>query len=168
MLNVVEEYEINPFTLWIEPVWIEGFMYSRIVEVEEEIMVKAKPIDIIKKSCEYFGSDYNGRRKGTRYLTGYTHKAPIEIEKSFSLYMFPTTSPDRDNCIWIALSNIKQYMKDGPFCTRVVYRNKKQICLSMSFSAFETQFARTAILKNKLEQNVMETKRRYALADQET
>ncbi|MFS0782944.1 competence protein ComK [Bacillus sp. 1P06AnD] len=164
---VLDEYEVNPYTIMLQPMIVEGKQSSHVTEVESEFAARGKPIDIIKKSCEYFGSDYEGRRRGTRHLTGYTHKAPIEIEKSFSIFMFPTSSPERDDCIWISSSHILRFSKNGPFETNVLFRNKKHICLPISFSVFESQVARTAILKSKLEQNVMETRRKYHYSEQE-
>lgn len=159
--NLIEEYEINPYTLLIRPKEYGNKLYSEILEVEEEFTSPCKPIDIIKKSCVYFGSDYEGRRGGTKHLTGYTHKAPIEIEKTFSIYFFPTTSPDRESCVWIAQNHIDSFVKKGAFETLVTFRNKQKIALPISFSTFETQVARTAILKTKLDQRVKETGQRY-------
>lgn len=161
MNNLIEEYEINAYTLAIRPKEVGNKVYSEILEVEEEFISPFKPLEIIKKSCGYFGCEYDGRRGGTRSLTGYTHKAPIAIEPSNSIYFFPTTSPDREACVWIAQSHIDSFVKKSPFETLVTFRSKQKIDLPISFSTFESQFARTAILKNKLEQRIAETGKNY-------
>ena len=66
-------------------------------------------MNIIKRSCEYFGSSYNGRHEGTKKLIGISHKAPIIIEESKNLIYFPTSSPRLLDCVWIGLNNIKDY-----------------------------------------------------------
>ncbi|MCM3573335.1 competence protein ComK [Mesobacillus subterraneus] len=58
--NLVEEYEINPFTMIIIPEEYGSRIYSRVIELEEEYLSPFRPIDIVKKSCKYFGSSYDG------------------------------------------------------------------------------------------------------------
>ncbi|MGM9924017.1 MAG: competence protein ComK [Bacillus sp. (in: firmicutes)] len=161
LIEVVEEYEVTPYTLLVKPIEVEGMLYSQVVEVYEEFMVSMKPLSIIKASCEYFGSSYEGRREGTRHLTGYTHKAPIVIDQSSSVFFFPTTSPARDHCVWIAHNHIDKFIKNSHSETVVVFRNKQKVQVPISYSAFETQVARTAILKTKLDQRILETKQKY-------
>ncbi|WP_042349617.1 competence protein ComK [Bacillus massiliigorillae] len=160
-LKIVDEYEITPYTLIIRPIEHEGMLCSQIYEVYDDLTVLMKPISIIKTSCEYFGSSYEGRREGTRNLTGYRHKAPIVIDQSSSIFFFPTTSPVREHCVWIAHNHIETFTKDDNNQTILVFSNKQRIHLSVSYSTFETQVARTAILKTKLDHRIAETKRKY-------
>ena len=161
----VEEYEINPYTLAILPYYEDGELYSRIIEVDQEFICPMKPTDIVKRTCELFGSDYEGRRGATRSMTGYTHKAPIEIEKMFSIFVFPTTSPDRNECIWVSAMQVEKYEKSNSTEVIVTFINKRQLSMPVSHGTFETQVARSAILKSKLDQKIAETKRRYKLKD---
>ena len=91
--SFIEEYEINPQTMAIFPVEYGSKIYSKILEEDDEVLSPFKPLDIIKKSCQYFGASFDGRREGTRELIGITHKAPIVIDTNTSIYFFPTTSP---------------------------------------------------------------------------
>jgi len=161
----IEEYEINPYTLAILPYYENGELYSKIIEVDQEFICPMKPTDIVKRACELFGSDYDGRRGATRSMTGYTHKAPIEIEKMFSIFFFPTTSPERDECIWIAAMHVEKYAKIGSTEVMATFTNKKQLNIPVSHGTFETQVARSAILKTKLDQKIAETRRRYKMKD---
>jgi competence protein ComK len=58
--NLVEEYEINPFTMIILPEVYGSRVYSKAIELEEEYLSPFRPIDVVKKSCKYFGSSYEG------------------------------------------------------------------------------------------------------------
>ncbi|MGD6899303.1 competence protein ComK [Bacillus infantis] len=60
--RLVEEYEINPSTMIIMPQIYGKKIYSRIFEVEDEFLSPFKPFDIVKKSCGYFGSSYEGSK----------------------------------------------------------------------------------------------------------
>jgi len=59
---LIEEYEINPQTMAIIPMEYGSKIYSKILEVDEELISPFKPIEIIKKSCQYFGSSYEGSK----------------------------------------------------------------------------------------------------------
>ena len=160
--NLINEYEINAYTIMIKPKRIGDRVYSEILESEEEFISTLKPIEIIKNSCDYFGCQYDGRRGGTRSLTGYTHKAPIAIEPSSSSYFLPTTSPDKESCVWFAQSHIASFKKKSPFETTITFRNKKSTEINVSYSSFENQLSRTSILKLTLDNRIAEVGTKYS------
>lgn len=158
--RLIEEYEITPYTLAILPINYGSKVYSRIIELEAEFISPFKPIEIISRSCEYFGSSYEGRKQGTKHLVGITHKAPIAIDASSSIFFFPTTSPLRPQCIWLSHDHIASFASLDQQHTTVVFRNKQSITIHMSSGSFENQIHRTALLKTKIVQRIEETKRK--------
>ncbi|EFV78994.1 hypothetical protein HMPREF1013_00878 [Bacillus sp. 2_A_57_CT2] len=58
--QMIEEYEVNPNTMIIKPLAYGLKVYSQIWELDDEVTSPFKPIDIIKSSCKYFGSSYEG------------------------------------------------------------------------------------------------------------
>ncbi|MCM2533738.1 competence protein ComK [Neobacillus pocheonensis] len=82
----IEEYEVNSCTMFLEPVEYGSKIYTRIIEVDDEFLSPFKPIEIIRNSCDYFGCDYESRKKGTRLLTGIKRKIPIVIEPTNRLF----------------------------------------------------------------------------------
>ncbi|WP_409294789.1 competence protein ComK [Peribacillus sp. SCS-26] len=158
--TLIEEYEINPYTLVVLPLEYGSRIYSQIHEINEEFTTPFKPIDIIKKSCEYFGSSYEGRKDGTRQLLGITHKLPITIDPTSNIFFFPTNSPGREDCIWISHEHVDSYQRTESGETIVSFRNKKKITIPISFSSFESQMFRTAMLRTKLIQRIEETQRK--------
>lgn len=60
--GIIEEYEITPHTLMVAPINYGSKIYARIVEMEDEFISPFKPMEIIKKSCEFFGSSYEGSK----------------------------------------------------------------------------------------------------------
>ncbi|MDQ0217579.1 transcriptional regulator [Peribacillus cavernae] len=159
--NLVEEYEITPYTLMVKPVTYGGKTHSHIFEMDDEYISPFRPIDIIKKSCNYFGTSYEGRKEGTRQLIGITHKAPIAINPTSSMFFFPTTSPLRPQCIWVSLEHIDTFNRADNSHTSVLFKNHLQELLPISTSSFENQYMRTVILKDKLIQRIEETDRKY-------
>lgn len=104
----MNSYRINNKTLAVIP--IENNK-TKIYEIDDVIVVNRNSKKIIEDNCEYYGSSYEGRRKGTAELIGITHKSPIMIEESNNLVFFPTCSPRIKECAWISLNNIDNYSR---------------------------------------------------------
>ena len=146
-------YEINCDTLALIPV---SEKETKIIERNNVFNINRPVMDIIEDSCEYFGSSYLGRHEGTKKLIGITHKAPIIIEESKNLIYFPTTSPRLENCIWIALNNIKTYeRKNGK--TELEFTNNKRIRLDISFGSLDNQVLRATKLESVLRKRINTT-----------
>ncbi|MGE7601980.1 competence protein ComK [Peribacillus sp. NPDC097675] len=158
--GIIEEYEITPYTLMVMPINYGSKIYSRIIELEDEFISPFKPLDIIKKSCEYFGSSYGGRKDGTKQLINITHKAPIAIDPTSSIFFFPTTSPLRPQCTWLSHEHVVSFTRLDSKQTTITFRNRKSFDIDVSSSSFENQLHRTSFLKSKLIQRIEETKRK--------
>lgn len=156
----IEEYEINPFTMMIIPTTYGSKTYSKIFELDDELISPFKPIEIIKKSCEYFGASFEGRREGTKHVIHITHKAPIAIDPTNSIYVFPTTSPLRPQCIWLSHEHVLSHKRIDSKNTLVTFSNKQMHTLPISYASFGNQLQRTALLQSKLSQRLEETGRR--------
>ncbi|MEH7304759.1 competence protein ComK [Neobacillus drentensis] len=159
-LKQIEDYEINSRTLFLEPVVYGSKIYSRIVELEDEFLSPFKPLDIIKKSCSYFGVDYESRKRGTRQLIGYSRKLPIIIEPIYHIYFYPTVSPLIPTCIWISFEHVESYRRVAAQKTMIIFRNKQSHIFPVPVSTIEGQMLRTSLLKSKLLQRIESNGRR--------
>lgn len=158
--DLVDEYEINPFTMLILPFEVENKMYSKIVEFEKVYFSPLKPTEVVKRGCEYNLSDYNASKKVTRRLTRVTHKAPIAVDPSNSVFLLPTKSPSKPNCIWVSHEHVLDHKRNDAHSTRVILRNKETYVLPISYISFEKQLLRTAELRAKVLQKIKENERR--------
>jgi len=150
----IGEYLVNSCTMYIEPVEYANKIYSHIVEVEEEFLSPFKPLQNIKNSCDYFGVDYESRRKGTRLLIDYSRRLPIVIEPINKIYAFCTASPGDPKSIWIFPAHVKDYRRVSARQTLVIFRNNQSRIFPVSYSTFNTQMLRTSYLQTKLMQRV--------------
>jgi competence protein ComK len=157
---VVEEYEINPLTMVIFPYEYGNKTYSRIIEFEEEIFSPFKPTDLVKRGCEYNFTDYNASKKVTGRLTRVTHKAPIAIDLFNSVYLLPTKSPNKPNCIWVSYEHVVDYKRNDSQSTIVIFRNHQSYILPLSYSSFYKQLLRTADLRTKIANKLREKERK--------
>ncbi|MBN8199051.1 MULTISPECIES: competence protein ComK [Bacillaceae] len=158
--QMIEEYEVNPNTMIIKPLSYGLKVYSQIWELDDEVTSPFKPVDIIKSSCRYFGSSYEGRKEGTRQLTGITHKAPITIDPTNFIYFFPTASPNNLECIWIALDHINYFKRAENAHTQVVFKNKQSFIIPVSYTTLNNQVLRTALLKTTLIRRIEDSERK--------
>ena len=144
-------YEINYETQIIIPV---GKHSSKIIEQEDEYFVKNDTLSILEHSCEYFGSSFEGRKEGTKKLLGITHKSPIIIEDSRKIIFFPTTSPDKDDCIWINLDKIEKYYKKDSRTSTIQFKNGDLVDLNISIGSLTNQILRATRLKFVLDERI--------------
>lgn len=161
--NLIEEYEINPFTMVIAPTVYGSKVYSKIYEVDQEFLSPFRTTDIIVKGCLFFGVSYEGRKQGTKELLGYSHKLPIAVEPANSMYFFPTTSPSKSNCFWISHEHILSHQRVDRNHSIITFRNKKTLTLPVSYSSLNNQLYRTSMLRVKLSQRIEETQRKTFL-----
>ena len=144
-------YEINDETQLIMPI---GKNSSKVIEVEDEYFIKENTLNILEHSCEYFGSSLEGRKEGTKKLLGITHKSPIIVEESRKIIFFPTTSPDKDNCIWINLDKIEKYYKSGKKKSSIQFKSGDIINFDISIGSLTNQILRATRLKYILEDRI--------------
>lgn len=138
-------YEINKNTLAI--ISIEN-RKSKIIEISNEYEIEESSYHVIDYSCKYFGSSFLGRHKGTKELIGITHKSPIIIEETSKLIFFPTTSPLRNDCIWISLNNILKYYSNNQRNTAIIeFKSGEKIELEMSIGSLTNQILRATRLQ---------------------
>ena len=143
-------YEINKNTLAIIPI---GYNKSKVIEKDNEFVVNMEPLSIIKYSCEYFGSTYEGRHAGTKSIMNITHKSPIIIEESHNLICFPTTSPRLTGCSWIILNNIKSFNGNHE-STDIIFDNNYVLNICISINSFENQVHRSYMLESLLRKRI--------------
>lgn len=161
--RIIEEYEVNPHTMVLKPIEYGAKTFTQIIEVNDVLISPFKPLEILKKSCEYFGSSYEGLKEGTKTLTGIVYKAPIIVNPQMSLFFFPTTSPAKHECTWISHAFVKEYepLEDGS--TNVHLQNQQTCIVPISYSSFKNQMRKTAELRIAYSQRISEMETRYGL-----
>lgn len=145
------DYEITFDTQVILPVENNS---SRIIENNESYVINVPPMQVLEHSCEYFGSSFNGRKEGTKKLLGITHKSPIIVEESRKIIFFPTTSPDRIDCVWINLEKVNKYYKSSSKKSIIEFKNGDIIEFDVSIGSLTNQIMRAFRLKYILEERI--------------
>lgn len=146
-----EDYEINVDTLLLLPI---DYNKTKVIEKGDVFIVKCSTLSIIKKSCLFFGSSYEGRKAAIKYLIGIDMKVPILIEESRNIIFFPTASCVNQNSIWVSYQNLLKYSKKNEFSTILYFENNKKIVIEVKYNLIDNQVIRclkldTILLKRK-------------------
>ena len=136
-------YEISQGTLAIIP---NEDQNSLVYEDEERFIVEETPFKIMEESCKYFGSTYKGRKDSAKEILGAEYKIPVVIEDSTNLIIFPTTSPQAEDCAWICLNRVKNISKVDSFNTKIVFDNDRELIVPCSYRSIENQLSRASRL----------------------
>lgn len=142
----MENYEINSTTLAIISI---DEKKSKIIEIDNTYTINKNVHQIIDHSCKYFGSSYSGRHEGTKHMIGIKYKTPILIEESNNIIFFPTCSTKLNDCIWISLNNIKNYIKYNRN-SKIIFKNDYELILDISYGSLQNQILRSTMLDNTL------------------
>ena len=137
------KYEISKGTLAIVPNEKNG---SVIYEDNERYIVSESPFEIMEESCKYFGSTYEGRKNGAKEMLGAEYKVPIIIEDSSNLIVFPTTSPQSEDCVWISLNRVNKIIRIDSNNTKIIFDNNKELIVDSSYRTIENQISRASRL----------------------
>ena len=137
------KYEISNGTLAIVPNEDDN---SLIYEDNERFIVEETPFKIMEESCKYFGSTYKGRKDSAKEILGAEYKIPVVIEDSTNLIIFPTTSPQAEDCAWICLNRVKNISKVDSFNTKIVFGNDRELIVPCSYRSIENQLSRASRL----------------------
>lgn len=143
----MHNYEINTETLLIIPF---GRGKSKVYEYDGEYVVNMVPLDIIKKSCLYFGCSFEGRRDAVKDILRIDMKVPILVEDSKNIIFFPTASCINKNSAWISYQNLLKYSKLDDFSTVLYFRNNRKINVDTKYNLIDNQVIRCIKLDSLL------------------
>ena len=142
--NIMDCYEINASTLCIVPI---DKNRSFVYEFEDCFEVNMSSSDIIKRSCLFFGSTFDGRKKFSVDLLNANYKLPIIIEEITQLIFFPTTSNICNNCIWISYNNYEYHEKNDSRTSTIKFKNGSIVSVDVSIFVLSNQIIRCNRLK---------------------
>ena len=101
--------------------------------------------NFINESCKYYGSSYEGRKKGSRYLLSLTSKLPIILNEKKNLVLFPISSDRSKNNIWFLYNNILSYKRVKNY-VEVTFKNKEKMIFLISYYIFRNQMLKCSQL----------------------
>lgn len=141
----LDDYEINSETLIVEPI---DSATSIVYEIEDEFVVKKSCFSILKDSCLFFGSSFDGRVESTKTFLACKMKVPIVIEESKNMIFFPTNSIKNVRCIWISYKNLLKYCRNDKNSTLLCFKNNRNIVINVRYNIIDNQIIRCIKLES--------------------
>jgi competence protein ComK len=127
---------------------------SLVYEKKKIFIVKMRPNKIIKSNCQINGSSLEGRLDGTKFLTGYTYKAPILIKEDENIIFFPTSSIRLKDVAWISLNNLKTcYFDSTTNICNIIFYNNVIINSKVSYNKINNQILKATRYESILRKN---------------
>lgn len=143
---MINEYYINEDTLILVP---SAKNTTKIYDKEGIYNIKENIMDVVEKSCNYYGSSFIGRCTGSKSILNMNYKLPIIVDSVKEVILIPTSSPSNNNCYWLCLNNIEDYYKKGNKIV-IEFTNKITYELENSYYIVENQILRGTLLLTKL------------------
>lgn len=142
----MKKYKINDNTLALIPL-----NKHKTVAYEDHnyYIIDDKVSSVLNENCEYYGSDINGRLKGSYSLMGFSYKAPIVVSEQSNMIFFPTSSPRLNDCSWINVGNILSIEKKEKK-TIIKFTNGEEIELDASYNIIRNQYFKSLQLNSAL------------------
>jgi competence protein ComK len=162
-MEVKHNYLINSNTILLYGVLYEnGELYTFVLETEKAFLVAMPPVKLIDKSLISYGSSFSGALKSSTQLLGKERKKyPIKIDASLDIWLFPTKSYKKDNCIWFALNHVSDTLPLGQKFTKVFLSNGHTFELGMREMAFRAKLRTVENLRYMISNNTKNSQLTY-------
>lgn len=154
-MNVKYDYLINEETVLFYGVRNEnGELFTHVIDKDDEFLVAMSPVELIDKSLISYGSSFKGALYSSTQLLGENRRMyPIKIDASLDIWLFPTKSYKKENCIWFALNHVKGTRPLGIKFTKVYLSYGHTFEIVMRESAFREKRLNAEVLKEKITTN---------------
>lgn len=139
---------MNPYIFNEETLYIENRQNEiYIAEMYNELSIKSDNIlKIINESCIFYGSNYQGRKEGTKSLISETYKLPIILKENRLIVIFPLNNIKGPKSIWINYTNILSYHKISNSKVLVRFIGGKSLVFHISYYTFHNQISKCSRL----------------------
>lgn len=140
--NSVVNYIISFDTFMLQPVTVGEMISTRVIERNREFNISKKPIHIVRKSCDYYGSSLQNSVNIAKIALGNHHKTPIIVAHDFGIpYIFlPTMSPTSEQNVWISYHAITRIEPDDLGCI-IHLENNRTYKVNISAATMYRQFS---------------------------
>ena len=129
-----------------------GNLCTRIIEGEETFVLNESPVEKIKKTLLSYGSDFNGALNSSKHILGPIKMHPIKIDEKQEIWLFPTKSFKKKNCVWFNLYHIINTEPHGAK-TKVFMSYGHTFMINMKESAFNQKRQKALQLRESILKN---------------
>lgn len=143
-----EKAIVHAETIALIPYFDEyGNSCTEIIETTGTYRVDASPCQVVKDSCEFYGSTYDGARKAAQLILKSRQMLPITVSAPIGVYFIPTMSPDNENNKWVALDHIEDVQPHGQKGCKFTLTGGHNLILEGNCQMFRAKVQRATQLK---------------------
>jgi competence protein ComK len=152
-MKISKDYMINEETVLFTGEYDEyGNLCTRIIEGEKTFVLKESPVEQIEKTLLSYGSDFNGALNSSKHILGPIKMHPIKINEKKEIWLFPTKSFKKKNCVWFNLYHIINTEPHGAK-TKVFMSYGHTFMVNMKESAFNHKRQKALQLRESILKN---------------
>jgi competence protein ComK len=153
-MKIREEYVINEKTVLLTGEYeSNGKLITRVIDGGETFLVDLTPAQVIDASLLLVGSDLRAALQSSKKLLGPLYMYPLSINSGLGIYLLPTHSMKKRNCVWISLLHVKKAQALGIRKTKVYTSYGHVIEIDMRKSAFINRLQITKDLRKIIVEN---------------
>lgn len=152
---------VNHQTVAIESFFTNGFR-SKITKMDGVFYSDKTPIELINNACMRYASTLEGRLQAVTKVLNF-RKPPFFI-MPYDLGVFPTTSPDNPDCVWIFNHRFSMF-EVSKGISRLDFANDISILVNVSLHTLQQQQQRLHMVINYYRSIQEEHQYRYLLPE---
>ncbi|MDP4086523.1 MAG: competence protein ComK [Bacillota bacterium] len=84
----------------------DGLRCTRVIEGHQTFLVKLSPVDLINENLLRLGSNFSGAVASSKFILGIKVMCPLQINDAQDMWIFPTKSYKKTDCVWFFLNQI--------------------------------------------------------------
>ncbi|MGM8211388.1 competence protein ComK [Virgibacillus sp. W0430] len=121
--------------------------YYRSIIFEGNTVRKSthSPEKILDNSCTFYGASLAGRKETAVNILKSSSKLPVAVIPSQGVYMIPTASPRKNDCIYVSYFHIKSY-ESRENQTFICFTDQSGLLVNISANSFDKQYKKASQL----------------------
>jgi competence protein ComK len=136
----MQDHVINENTVLFTGEYDEwGNLCTRVIEGEDSFVLKESPVEQIDKTLLNYGSNFSGALKSSKFILGPMKMYPIKINRNNGIWLFPSRSFKKLNCVWFNLDHVIKTKAQGVRKTEVITSFGHVFIINMKESAFNNK-----------------------------
>lgn len=151
---LLKDYTINENTILLTGIYGHyGHLQTMVIDLEKTYRVNGSSEQIIDTTLKKMGSSLRGALDGAKANLGNLKMYPIKINSRSGLYLFPSKSPKKPDCVWFSLFHVKRANTFGKNKTKVFLSQGHTIIIDCTLTSFKNKLHRAQELRRRISLN---------------
>jgi competence protein ComK len=149
-----KNYFINENTILLTGIYSHhGHLQTLVIETDQTFRVNRTSEQILTSSLKKMGTSLSESLDIAKANLGNVKMYPIRFNPHLGLYLFPSKSPKRPDCVWISLIHVKGAKNFGKNKTKVYLSHDHSIIIDCTLSTFTNKLQRALKLRRMIAEN---------------